>query len=122
MSIWNRAKQYANSPNLSIPDFRFNELLNLHMNILQDMTVSEGLNHFASIKFYIKDQKFHREDGPAVENGDIKYWVRHGKLHREDGPAIESPDREEYYLDDIFYDREEWTSIMRERKLDSFLK
>jgi len=39
------------------------------------------------------NNKFHREDGPAVEyaNGG-KEWYLNGKRHREDGPAIEYAD------------------------------
>ncbi len=34
--------------------------------------------------------KYHREDGPAIENSDgNKLWYLNGKLHRENGPAIE---------------------------------
>lgn len=38
---------------------------------------------------YFKDEKYHREDGPAIEkpNGD-KVWFYEGNLHREDGPAV----------------------------------
>jgi len=41
-------------------------------------------------KFWVLNDKYHREDGPAIEfaNGD-KYWYLNGKCHREDGPAIE---------------------------------
>jgi len=39
---------------------------------------------------YFKDDKLHREDGPAridfIDN--IEEWFKNGKLHREDGPAI----------------------------------
>lgn len=40
-------------------------------------------------KNWYKEDKLHREDGPAIEriNGD-KYWYIKGKLHRTDGPAI----------------------------------
>lgn len=41
-------------------------------------------------KIWYKNNKLHREDGPAIEYsyGD-KMWYFKGKLHREDGPAIE---------------------------------
>ena len=41
-------------------------------------------------KWHYLNEKFHREDGPAVEwsNGN-KSWYINGELHREDGPAIE---------------------------------
>ena len=41
------------------------------------------------IKLYYKDDKLHREDGPAViySNGNFSYWID-GKKHREGGPAV----------------------------------
>ena len=41
-------------------------------------------------RWLVKDEYYHREDGPAVEyaNG-TKRWYLNGKLHREDGPAVE---------------------------------
>lgn len=41
-------------------------------------------------KFWYKDGKLDREDGPAIEytNGS-KLWYKNRELHREDGPAIE---------------------------------
>ena len=45
--------------------------------------------------------KFHREDGPAIENFDgIKEYRLDGKRHREDGPAIERAYGAEYWLND----------------------
>jgi hypothetical protein len=46
--------------------------------------------------------KLHREDGPAIEhaNGDKQWWLN-GKLHREDGPACEYIDGDKHwYLND----------------------
>jgi hypothetical protein len=42
-------------------------------------------------RYYYKEGKYHRENGPAIEtaNGD-KYWYKNGELHREDGPAMET--------------------------------
>ena len=44
------------------------------------------------IRWY-KNEKLHREDGPAVEypNGDREWWLN-DKWHREDGPAVEKSD------------------------------
>jgi len=40
-------------------------------------------------KWYLNG-KYHREDGPAIENSNgTKAWYLNGKCHREDGPAIE---------------------------------
>lgn len=39
--------------------------------------------------WYLND-KFHREDGPALEGVDgIKEWYLNGQRHRADGPAVE---------------------------------
>ena len=50
-------------------------------------------------KWYL-NEKYHREDGPAVEyTSGTKYWYINGKLHREDGPAFEwTCGRKEWFL------------------------
>ncbi len=36
-----------------------------------------------------KNDKFHRDDGPAIIYSDCSQeWYQNGKLHRDDGPAI----------------------------------
>jgi hypothetical protein len=41
-------------------------------------------------KCWYLNNKYHREDGPAVEYADgSKVWWLNGKLHRVDGPAVE---------------------------------
>ena len=54
-------------------------------------------------KFWFLNDKYHREDGPAVEWVDgYKAWYRNGKLHREDGPAVEYPNGDkEWFFDDL---------------------
>jgi len=56
-------------------------------------------------KFWYLNGKCHRESGPAIEYADgSKCWFRNGKLHREDGPACEYADGTKYwYLNGIFY-------------------
>ena len=40
-------------------------------------------------KYYDKEGRLHREDGPAVRfEGSHAEWRRHGKYHREDAPAV----------------------------------
>jgi hypothetical protein len=47
--------------------------------------------HDNGTKYWYRDGKYHREDGPAIEFADgDKFWYRDGKRHREDGPACES--------------------------------
>jgi hypothetical protein len=44
-------------------------------------------------KRWLKNNKYHRENGPAIEQNDgTKYWYISGNLHRDNGPAIESVD------------------------------
>ena len=70
-------------------------------------------------KFWFKNGKLHREDGPAMEyaNGD-KYWFKDGKRHREDGPAIENTNGyKDYWHNDIRYPKiktdEEWIKFVK---------
>ena len=51
-------------------------------------SITEGRSY--DVKYWYKDGKCHRDDGPGVEckNGD-KYWYKNGECHRDDGPAME---------------------------------
>lgn len=52
-------------------------------------------------KHYLKNNRYHREDGPAWEhtNGN-KEWFLNGLRHRTDGPAIEwANGYKSWYLD-----------------------
>jgi (2Fe-2S) ferredoxin len=49
-------------------------------------------------KCWYLNGKYHREDGPAVEDSNgTKGWFLNGKLHREDGPTIEYPDGSKFW-------------------------
>jgi len=50
-------------------------------------------------KFWLLNDKLHREDGPAIEyaSGD-KFWYLNGERHREDGPAIEYASGTKYWF------------------------
>ena len=63
-------------------------------------------------KFWYLDDKYHREDGPAIEyaNGD-KYWFLNGKYHREDGPAIDYADGTKYWFLNDKYHREDGPAV-----------
>ena len=66
------------------------------------ITDSEG-----NKKYYNKNGKYHREDGPAIEyaNGN-KEWYKNGKCHREDGPAVEwASGYKAWYLNNKCYGR-----------------
>ena len=61
-------------------------------------------------KYWFLDDNLHRTDGPAVEyvNGN-KLWYLDGKLHRTDGHAVEYADgTKEWYLNDVQYTEAEW--------------
>lgn len=53
-------------------------------------------------KRWYKDDKLHREDGPAMEYADgFKQWFMNGETHRLDGPAVYYTDgsKEWFYKD-----------------------
>jgi len=63
-------------------------------------------------KYYYVNNKFHREDGPAVEYADgIKVWYKNGLYHREDGPAIEYSDGNRCWYLNGLYHREDGPAI-----------
>ena len=40
-------------------------------------------------QYWYKDDKIHREDGPAITwNDGGQFWYKEDKLHREYGPAV----------------------------------
>jgi len=74
-------------------------------------------------KFWMLNDKCHREDGPAVEKIDgFKSWWIHGKRHRTDGPAIVCRDGEkEWWIKGIELTEQEWLSevLFNEVKISS---
>ncbi|KAB0640669.1 hypothetical protein F7R25_04010 [Burkholderia stagnalis] len=47
---------------------------------------------------YYKDDKLHRDDGPAIiDNDGYKIWYKHGVIHRLNGPAVEGPEGDKAY-------------------------
>jgi len=75
-----------------------------------------------SDKFWYKNGKLHRDDGPAVEykNG-IKFWYKEGKLHRLDGPAREWVYRaKEWWIEGKFYTEEEFNKKIKEMNQPSY--
>jgi hypothetical protein len=59
-------------------------------------------------KYWYKNRKFHREDGPAVEHLDgYKEWWIEGQRHRTDGPAVEFPNGyKEWWIEGKNYSKE----------------
>ena len=53
----------------------------------------------AGSKFWHKNYKFHRIDGPACEYADgTKSWYKNGLCHRTDGPAWEDADGTKFWF------------------------
>jgi len=73
-------------------------------------------------KFWYLNGKFHRADGPAIEdaNGD-KHWYLNDNLHRVDGPAVECVDGfKRWYLNDKNLDCKTQEEFEQYMKLKSF--
>jgi hypothetical protein len=70
-------------------------------------------------KNYYKDDKLHREDGPAIESpSGYKEWRINDLISRYDGPAVEYPDGTKlWFLDGHLYDEDRYNEIMLEKKL-----
>ena len=67
---------------------------------------------------WFKDDKLHREDGPAIKYPNrSQFWYLFGKLHREDGPAAVYPDLDvHWYLNGQFLglkEPENWDELVR---------
>ena len=64
-------------------------------------------------KFWYKNGKFHREDGPAIEFSDgSKFWYKNGEYHRKDGPAkIFSNGTRDWYQNDKLH-REDGPAVI----------
>lgn len=68
-------------------------------------------------KHWYLDDKFHREDGPAVESANgTKYWYLNGKIHRKDGPAVEYANGTKYwFLDGVSYTEADWIKQLQKK-------
>ena len=64
--------------------------------------------------WYNKEDRYHREDGPAIESTDgSKSWYLNGLIHREDGPALDySSGYKAWYLKGKKYTEEEFNQKM----------
>ena len=66
------------------------------------MSISEQptmtINEYGDKEWCLKNGKYHREDGPALEYADgDKSWFLNSKLHRTDGPAVECADGTKFW-------------------------
>lgn len=51
------------------------------------------------LKHWFKNDRLHRDDGPAVEWPDgTRKWFQNGQYHRDDGPAIEWSDGSRWWF------------------------
>ena len=59
---------------------------------------------------WYKNNKIHREDGPAIEaNNGNKSWLQNGILHNLNGPSmIQSDGTTKYHIWGLEYKREDW--------------
>ena len=77
------------------------------------------INEHGAIFYYNENNKYHREDGPAIEWSDgTKFWFKNGLYHREDGPAEEYKNgNKRYWYNDICYIKiktdEEWVRFVK---------
>ena len=65
---------------------------------MSEQTVLEALKYRIVVdekgtrRYYNRDDRLHRTNGPAVEYTDgTKRWLQDGQYHRIDGPAMEYP-------------------------------
>ena len=65
-------------------------------------------------KFYYKEGKLHRDDGPAVIYTDgSEFYYKDGKRHRDDGPAVIWADGSEFYYKDDKLHRDDGPAVIR---------
>lgn len=76
----------------------------------KDREIGPAVEFKSGLKFWYKNDKFHREGGPAFEGKNhVQYYIN-GNLHREDGPADICYDGGSFYfLNGIgFNTKEDW--------------
>ena len=85
--------------------------------------VKNGKYTFCDHEYWYKDNRLHREDGPAVTLKDgSKGWYLEGTYHREDGPAIEySNGRQLWYVHGNPYTEDEFNQWLEKKKLNEKL-
>ena len=61
--------------------------------------------------------------GSLIDRDNDIAWVKNGKWHREDGPAIEMASGYKcWYLNGVEYSEQEWKIAVRKIKLERVLK
>jgi len=71
-------------------------------------------------KYLSKNQSF---SGVLIDEDGDKFWYRNGKLHREDGPAliVRRDNTEHWYIKGKSVTEKEWKIYQRGKKLEVFL-
>ena len=60
------------------------------------MIIENRINPHQEEHWY-KNDKVHRDDGPAIVYSNTQIWYQNGKRHREDGPAYVGPGGLKYW-------------------------
>ena len=57
------------------------------------LTLRREIDDKGTVRWFNRDGKYHRNDGPAIEyqDGSKEYYLN-GERHRVDGPAVEGAD------------------------------
>jgi len=78
-------------------------------------TDGPAIEYASGTKQWYQEGKLHRTDGPAVEyaNGD-KFWWKEGKRHRTDGPAVEYANGTKlWYIEGKEYTEKEFNELLK---------
>ena len=80
----------------------------------KSLQLKDGKSILNGHEYWCKNNRFHREDGPAIIHKDgSKFWYKEGQRHREDGPAaIWEDDEKEWWLNGYKTTREEWWEML----------
>jgi len=80
-----------------------------------------GIVEFLGTKLWYLNGKYHRVDGPAVEDADgSKHWYLNGKQHRVDGPAWEGANGSKgWWLNGVHCTETEWEKLVKGESLTS---
>lgn len=72
-----------------------------------------AFNDFDGEKRWYVNGVLHREDGPAIEVPFIHYsWWVNGKCHRLDGPAVIFGDKQQWWINGVRYQKEEFFELL----------
>ena len=72
------------------------------------------IEYLNGAKYWYLNGQLHRENGPAVIDGNYQAWWFNGQLHREDGPAVIDGDCQMWWLNGIKYSKEEYYKKLKE--------